>query len=80
MKSRVFRRAALGLLFTTAVVSVIDLGDIGRAYDRVAAAGTVVATPFGDIEFTEGGTGIAILVIHGSGGGYDTDSDSSCER
>ncbi|MEK9141424.1 MAG: hypothetical protein AAB308_10260 [Nitrospirota bacterium] len=25
----------------------------------------------GDIEFMRGGTGVPVLVIHGSGGGYD---------
>ena len=28
-------------------------------------------SPYGDIEYTEGGSGPAVLVIHGSGGGYD---------
>jgi len=28
-------------------------------------------SPLGDIEFTRGGSGVPVLVIHGSGGGYD---------
>jgi pimeloyl-ACP methyl ester carboxylesterase len=45
--------------------------DMLKAYDRVRARGTVIATPFGDVEFTHGGAGRDVLVIHGSGGGYD---------
>lgn len=45
--------------------------DMGRAYERVQARGTVIASPYGDIEYTEGGSGPPVLVIHGSGGGYD---------
>lgn len=44
---------------------------MNRARDRVAAAATVIPSPFGDIEFTAHGPGPAVLVIHGSGGGYD---------
>jgi pimeloyl-ACP methyl ester carboxylesterase len=45
--------------------------DMEAAYDRIRAEGQVVASPYGDIEFTERGTGYPVLVIHGSGGGYD---------
>jgi pimeloyl-ACP methyl ester carboxylesterase len=31
----------------------------------------VIASPYGDIEYTTGGSGPPVLVIHGSGGGYD---------
>ena len=30
-----------------------------------------MSSPYGDIEFLEGGSGRPVLVIHGSGGGYD---------
>lgn len=45
--------------------------DLHRAYERVRAAGTVISSPFGEIEYTEVGSGPPVLVIHGSGGGYD---------
>ena len=45
--------------------------DIKREYERVHASGTVISSPYGNIEYTEGGSGPAVLVIHGSGGGYD---------
>lgn len=60
-----------GLLALAVFVAAAFLRDINRARDRVAAAGTVISAPFGDIEFTVHGSGPAVLVIHGSGGGYD---------
>jgi 2-hydroxy-6-oxonona-2,4-dienedioate hydrolase len=44
---------------------------IQRDYERVQASGTLISSPYGDIEYTEAGAGPAVLVIHGSGGGYD---------
>lgn len=44
---------------------------MNRAYERIRGKSTVVPSPYGDIEYTEGGSGPAVLVIHGSGGGYD---------
>jgi len=32
---------------------------------------TVVATPFGPIEYREAGSGVPFPAVHGSGGGYD---------
>jgi 2-hydroxy-6-oxonona-2,4-dienedioate hydrolase len=46
-------------------------GDMHIAYARIGARGTVIASPYGDIEYTQGGSGPPVLVIHGSGGGYD---------
>lgn len=45
--------------------------DMRRAYQRTRGASEVVSSAFGDIEYTEGGGGPAVLVIHGSGGGFD---------
>lgn len=45
--------------------------DMKRAYERVRGHSKVVASPYGDIEYSEGGAGTPVLVIHGSGGGYD---------
>lgn len=44
---------------------------MNRAYDRIQGKSTVIPSPYGDIEYTEGGSGPPVLVIHGSGGGYD---------
>jgi 2-hydroxy-6-oxonona-2,4-dienedioate hydrolase len=45
--------------------------DINQAYARVRDKSNVIASPYGDIEYVEGGSGPPVLVVHGSGGGYD---------
>jgi pimeloyl-ACP methyl ester carboxylesterase len=47
--------------------------DMDRAYARIQGRSQVIASPFGDIEYTDtpGRGGPAVLVIHGSGGGFD---------
>lgn len=45
--------------------------DMRRAYGRLRGRSAVVPSPFGDIEYTEGGSGPDVLVVHGSGGGFD---------
>lgn len=62
---------ALALLTLLAWALAAYLWDMHRAYARVQSKGTVIASPYGDIEYTQGGSGPPVLVIHGSGGGYD---------
>ena len=62
---------ALALIAVLVSASAAYLWDMNRAYVRVRAKGTVISSPYGDIEYTEGGSGPPVLVIHGSGGGYD---------
>lgn len=62
---------ALALLAILVAASAMYVSDMNRAYERVRAKGTVIASPYGNIEYTEGGSGPPVLVIHGSGGGYD---------
>lgn len=69
--SGVLRWAATGLVITAVLFAAAFLRDINRAYDRIGAKGSVIPSAFGDIEFTEGGEGVDVLVIHGSGGGDD---------
>ncbi len=45
--------------------------DTRRAYIRIVGNSTIIPSPLGLIEFKRGGTGVPVLVIHGSGGGYD---------
>lgn len=61
------------LAIVAALVAVVApyRADMNRAYARIRASGTVLASPYGDIEYTAGGAGPPVLVIHGSGGGYD---------
>jgi hypothetical protein len=55
------RRAAIGAVAVTAVgavaVTATYLLDMDRAYDRIQGTSTVVPSPYGDIEYTEHGSG-----------------------
>jgi len=65
------RWATIALLGTAALAAAAFIADIRNAYARVADASTVVSSPHGNIEFKHGGSGPPVLVVHGSGGGYD---------
>lgn len=54
-----------------AVITIWFRSDTRRAYTRIAGRSTIVSSPLGDIEFKRGGAGVPVLVIHGSGGGFD---------
>jgi len=71
LKRRVLRLAVVATAAVLAVVSIRYVRDIRRAYDRLRDASTVIPSPFGDIEFAEAGSGTPVLVVHGSGGGFD---------
>jgi len=62
---------AVVLILAVVLVLAAYLRDMNRAYERVRGKSTVISSAYGDIEYTEGGTGPHALVIHGSGGGYD---------
>jgi pimeloyl-ACP methyl ester carboxylesterase len=62
---------ALAIVVALVAIVVMYRADMNRAYARIRASGTVITSPYGDIEYTAGGSGPAVLVIHGSGGGYD---------
>ena len=69
------RRLVVWVAITVVLVAAGTLAwyirDMRRAYQRTRGASEVVSSAFGDIEYTEGGGGPAVLVIHGSGGGFD---------
>ncbi len=65
------RWIGLGLALLAAPIPVLYFRDMRRAYRRVRGKSTVIPSSYGDIEYTEGGQGPAVLVVHGSGGGYD---------
>lgn len=71
MLGKILRWTAIGLILAVVLVSAAYLWDMNRAYERVTGKSTVIPSPYGDIEFTEGGSGPDVLVIHGSGGGFD---------
>lgn len=62
---------ALALFAVLLLALVSYRWDICRAYERIRVDGTVIHSPYGDIQYTQGGSGPPVLVIHGSGGGYD---------
>lgn len=68
---KVARWIALGLVAAGVGVSALYLRDITRAYERIRGKSTTVPSPFGPIEYAEGGAGLPVLVVHGSGGGFD---------
>lgn len=63
--------AAGSAVAAVAAVTAAHLLDMRRAYGRIRGRSAVVPSPYGDIDHTEGGSGSPVLVIHGSGGGYD---------
>jgi 2-hydroxy-6-oxonona-2,4-dienedioate hydrolase len=65
------RWIVVALLVALALGTVVYVRDIHRAYERIAGKSKVITSPYGDIEFLEGGEGTPVLVIHGSGGGFD---------
>ena len=71
MFRKILRWIAVGLIIAVVVVAAAYLSDMNRAYERIQGKSTVIPSPYGDIEYTEGGSGPPVLVIHGSGGGYD---------
>lgn len=70
-RTRVLGFVVFALVLIVGAISTVYLRDMNRALERVHGKGAVIPSPYGDIEFTERGSGPAVLVIHGSGGGYD---------
>jgi pimeloyl-ACP methyl ester carboxylesterase len=59
-------------LFLIVVVTAIWFAfDTRRAYARISSSSRILPSPLGDIQFKREGAGVPVLVIHGSGGGYD---------
>ena len=71
MLKRLLSWLAIALAVVAAGTSALYIRDMRRAYDRIHGTSTIVSSPFGDIEFAQGGAGPTVLVIHGSGGGFD---------
>jgi hypothetical protein len=70
-KIRILRWTAICSIPAIAVVAMgaaVFFRDKDRAYARIEGKSTVIPSPFGDIEYTQGGAGPPVLVIHGGGG------------
>lgn len=63
--------AGLAAAAALAALAVQYRLDMDRAYERIANKSHLISSPYGKLEFTQGGTGPDVLVIHGSGGGFD---------
>ena len=64
---------AIGLFLGIAALSIWWRfeTDIQLASARVAHGSALITTRCGSIEYQEAGTGVPLLAVHGSGGGYD---------
>jgi 2-hydroxy-6-oxonona-2,4-dienedioate hydrolase len=73
MNSTLWWVLGLLIMIVTVAVAAVYLRDMNRAYDRISGKSTIVPTPFGNLEYIEGGndSGESVLVVHGAGGGYD---------
>ncbi len=63
--------AAVALFAIGVFLSFSYMGDIRTARERLAVSSSTIYTPCGTIEYAEQGRGYPVLVIHGSGGGFD---------
>jgi len=68
---RVLQWTAVGTATMLCVAAVVYAWQMRGAYARIRDKSTLIQTPYGEVEFTQGGSGPPVLVIHGSGGGYD---------
>lgn len=62
---------ALVLMVAALLIGWCFHNDMKLAHARVAHGSALIATRCGLIEYQEVGTGVPLLAIHGSGGGYD---------
>ncbi|MBU7007581.1 alpha/beta fold hydrolase [Phosphitispora fastidiosa] len=71
MKKKIIVLSVSILIVSTFLIWVKYQGDMQVSYDRVQGKSSIIATSYGNLEYTEGGVGPDVLVIHGGGGGYD---------
>ena len=67
----VLRWIVLALLAGAIFIAGVYLWQMRLAYDRIAGQSEVFAAGGERIEYVQGGAGAAVLVVHGSGGGFD---------
>ena len=65
------RWIALAMLGLVIVIAVVYLWQMRLAYDRIAGQSQIIAAGGERIEYLQGGAGAPVLVVHGSGGGFD---------
>lgn len=63
--------AAILLAALVALAWLAFRRDLGEAHARVASGSLLAATRCGPIEYAQAGSGPAVLLVHGAGGGFD---------
>lgn len=73
MKTRRIAFAALALALLGGVLFVSWRFDVAmqRAHANALQGSVVISTPCGPIEYQKAGSGVPLLAVHGSGGGFD---------
>lgn len=72
VRRRTVALAAAGVALAGGVAVALSFGDaMRRAEQRLAGASEVIATPFGRLEYAAKGKGPPVMMIHGTGGGFD---------
>lgn len=71
MRKKILFWSALLVLSALAWTFVAFFRDSRQAYERIRGKSKVIQSRYGDIEYTDSGSGPPVLVIHGSGGGFD---------
>lgn len=61
----------LMFLSIVAMVWLIFHGEMRAARARLRNRSTVLPSPYGDLEYAEGGAGADVLIVHGAAGGWD---------
>jgi len=69
--TRIWLLAGVAVTGTVATLAGLYVRDMSRAYQRLQGHSALLSSPFGDIEYAQGGSGPPVLVVHGSGGGFD---------
>ncbi len=59
------------IIFTVGAMYVAYSRDMQTRLKRMSTESQVIPTGHGPLEFTTWGSGPAVLVVHGAGGGYD---------
>jgi 2-hydroxy-6-oxonona-2,4-dienedioate hydrolase len=65
------RLAALGAVLSGSIAFRAYRGAIDASLARVSAGSRIARTRRGPIEYAEAGSGPAVLIVHGAGGGFD---------
>jgi pimeloyl-ACP methyl ester carboxylesterase len=71
LKLTILGLIGIGLVVIAGLIYSRYRADVDLAYQRISSNSKVIQTTCGTIEYTEFGEGEPILIVHGSGGGYD---------